>query len=113
MTLAQTEAVASLIQATLTPIVAPLVAELAASRQANERQADAIRDQAERIDVLTAEVATLTAANNPVVSNLTLEPPGVAPAMSHGLAWRSACVGAILAVVPLLVVAGALLLLLG
>jgi hypothetical protein len=70
------------------PIVAPLVAELAAGRQANERQAAAIRDQAERIDVLTAEVAALKAAHSPVVSNQTLEPPGVAPDVLHG--WRGA-----------------------
>jgi hypothetical protein len=105
---------ASLIQATLLPIVAPLVAELAASRQANECQVDTLRAQAERIGVLTAEVAALKAAQSPVVSNLTLEPPGVAPQdASHGLAWRAACVGALLAVVPLLVVAGLLLLVLG
>src|SRR3954469_3061621 len=38
--LAQAEALASLIQATLTPIIAPLVAEVTASRQTIERQSE-------------------------------------------------------------------------
>jgi hypothetical protein len=36
------DAIAAMIQATLTPILGPLVAELAASRQANERSQDRV-----------------------------------------------------------------------
>jgi hypothetical protein len=57
--LAQAEALASLIQATLTPIVAPLVAELAASRQTVERQADQLVSQAETIGRQSERVAGL------------------------------------------------------
>jgi hypothetical protein len=50
------DALASLIQATLTPIIAPLVAEQAALRQTVERQADAIADLREDRGRLTAEL---------------------------------------------------------
>src|SRR5919112_6348512 len=46
--IAQAEALAALIQATLTPIVAPLVAEQAALRQTVERQAGELGDLRER-----------------------------------------------------------------
>jgi excisionase family DNA binding protein len=54
--LAQADALALLIQSTLTPIVAPLVAEIAASRQTIERQAETIRQQAERLGLQRAEL---------------------------------------------------------
>jgi hypothetical protein len=41
---AQAKALATLVQATLTPIIAPLVAELAATRQTSERRADRIAE---------------------------------------------------------------------
>jgi len=54
--LAQAEVLASLIQATLTPIVAPLVAEQAALRQTVERQAEQLVGQAERVGALIEQV---------------------------------------------------------
>jgi hypothetical protein len=66
--LAQADALASLIQATLTPIIGPLVAELTASRQANERQAERMSErqrqltqQAELIGAQRSELALLRA----------------------------------------------------
>jgi hypothetical protein len=89
---APAEAIAAMIQATLTPIVAPLVAELAASRQANERQADAIREQAETIgrqsaelEAARAQISTLEACTAPQSveptrgrSNRTFQNPALA-----------------------------------
>ena len=54
--LAQAEALAALIQATLAPIVAPLLAEQAALRQTVERQADQLVGQAETIGRQGAEL---------------------------------------------------------
>jgi len=54
--LAQAEALASLIQATLTPIIAPLVAEQAALRQTVERQAEQLIGQAEMLGRQGAEL---------------------------------------------------------
>jgi excisionase family DNA binding protein len=51
----QAEAMTAMIQATLTPIIAPLVGELAASRQTHERQAEQLVSQAETIGTLRAE----------------------------------------------------------
>jgi hypothetical protein len=62
---APAEAIAAMIQATLTPIIAPLVGELAASRQQNERQADQLVSQAETIGELRATVAALEARTAP------------------------------------------------
>jgi hypothetical protein len=66
--LAQADALASLIQATLTPIIAPLVGELAASRQALERQAGEVRELEREVgrvsallDSARAQIRTLTA----------------------------------------------------
>jgi helix-turn-helix protein len=66
--LAQADALASLIQATLTPIIAPLVGELAASRQALERQAGELRELEREVgrvsallDSARAQIRTLTA----------------------------------------------------
>ena len=56
--LARADALASLIQATLTPIIGPLVAEVTASRQTIERLADQLVSQAETIGHLRAEVET-------------------------------------------------------
>jgi hypothetical protein len=50
------DTLAAIVQATLTPIVAPLIAELAASRQANERQATLLVEQAEMIGRQRAEL---------------------------------------------------------
>ena len=58
--LAQAEALAALIQATLTPIIAPLVAEQAALRQTVERQATQLVGQAERLGRQGAELERAT-----------------------------------------------------
>jgi len=58
---APADAIATMIQATLTPIFAPLVAELAASRQANGALTDQLLNQAETIGELRAENAALRA----------------------------------------------------
>jgi excisionase family DNA binding protein len=53
---APAEAIAAMIQATLTPVIAPLVGELAATRQVAERRADAIAELREERGRLTAEL---------------------------------------------------------
>jgi hypothetical protein len=80
--LAQAEALASLIQATLTPIIGPLVAELAASRQANERQADRVAELEREAGRLTAElvgahatISTLTASTAPQSAETATDTP--------------------------------------
>jgi hypothetical protein len=50
------DALAAIVQAALTPIVAPLIAEIAASRQTNERQAIQLVEQAETIGRLRTEL---------------------------------------------------------
>jgi excisionase family DNA binding protein len=57
------EAMAALIQATLTPIIAPLVAQLDAHRQTVERQADALRELERENGRLAAELAAAHAQN--------------------------------------------------
>ena len=57
---AQAEAMAALIHATLTPIIAPLMAEQAALRQTVERQADQLVGQAERLGRQGAELERAT-----------------------------------------------------
>lgn len=65
------EQMATLAAAFLTPVLAPLVAEITASRQAGERKDDIIRVQAETIGELRATVATLEART----AAQTVEPP--------------------------------------
>jgi hypothetical protein len=55
------DAIAAMIQATLTPIIGPLVAELGASRQTIERQGEQLVSQAETIGTLQAQISTLAA----------------------------------------------------
>jgi hypothetical protein len=50
------QAMVSLIQTTIGTVLGPLVAELAASRQANERQAEQLVSQAERLGRQSAEL---------------------------------------------------------
>jgi DNA-binding GntR family transcriptional regulator len=50
-----------LIAASITPVLAPLVAQIEAHRQTVERQGDTIREQAKTIGELRATVATLEA----------------------------------------------------
>lgn len=77
---APAEAMATLIQATLTPIVAPLVAELAASRQANERQAAHIEDLARENGRLTAELEAARARAEAVEARHAENPDEEQPA---------------------------------
>ncbi len=60
---------AALIQATLAPVLAPIVAELAATRQAGEAKDATIRDQAETIGRQGAELE----ANRAEVTRVTAE----------------------------------------
>ena len=55
------DAMATLIQATLTPIIAPLVAEQAALRQTVERQAEQLVGKEQEIGVIREEQGRLTA----------------------------------------------------
>lgn len=59
------DAIAAMIQATLTPIIAPLVGELAAQRQTNERLNETIRDQAGTIGTLRAELDAERRSHSP------------------------------------------------
>ena len=111
------DAIAAMIQATLTPIVAPLVAELAASRQVIERQADQLVSQAETIGRLAAErdsavealrmtmVTETPAQSSPDASTppQPVEPtPGPLPARWRVLAaWLLAVLAIVVAVVLL------------
>jgi hypothetical protein len=72
---AQAEALGTLVQATLTPVVTPLVAELAAYRQTVERQAEvlaALREErgrlAERVAGLERELAAPREPGEPPLS---------------------------------------------
>jgi hypothetical protein len=69
---APAEAIAVMIQATLAPIIGPLVAEQAALRQINERQADQLVRQAETIGELRAGLvgahATISALTAPTAA---------------------------------------------
>ena len=88
------EAIAAMIQVTLTPIIAPLVGELAASRQANERQAERIEELAREVGDLRAENRALVARTAPPAAEPAPEPP---PAR-----WRSWAPWLLLAAVLLL-----------
>jgi hypothetical protein len=70
----QAEALTGLVQATVATVLGPLVAELAASRQQNERQAERLEAQAEVIGSLRTENETLRAAQAPVVSQPAPDP---------------------------------------
>jgi hypothetical protein len=106
------DAMVSLIQATISTILGPLVAELAEQRQANERQAAALREQGERVAGLEREAGTLTerltnvqqdrdrlraalsAAEETVMAARTPESPSAAPTVTEAAApateprWR-------------------------
>jgi excisionase family DNA binding protein len=72
------EQMTTLMQATLTPIIAPLVGELTASRQTIERQADQLISQAEALGSLRNENATLkdtVATLEARTAPQTVEPP--------------------------------------
>jgi hypothetical protein len=63
------EALATLVQATLTPIIAPLVAELAASRQTAERQAERIAQLERENGALSERVKTALAPESPTAGH--------------------------------------------
>jgi len=88
LALAQAEALTGLVQATVATVLGPLVAELAASRQTNERQAERLAAQAETIGRVTATVDALTAAQTKHASILAAQ---AEPASSEAPVpwWRS------------------------
>jgi excisionase family DNA binding protein len=67
---APAEAIAAMIQATLTPIIAPLVGQLDAQRQTVERQADQLVTQAETIGRQSERVAGLEAEVGRLLSEM-------------------------------------------
>jgi excisionase family DNA binding protein len=69
------EAMVSLIQTTIATVLGPLVAELAASRQTNERQADRIAELERENGRLTERLESATPAHSPVAADLTPEVP--------------------------------------
>ena len=91
---AQAEALTSLIQTSIVSVLGPLVGEIAAARQTNERQTETIHDQAEqlgklteRLDHMTAELETLraqTAALLAPTATQSTEPTQTTP----GPWWR-------------------------
>jgi excisionase family DNA binding protein len=100
------DAIAAMIQATLTPIIAPLVAELAASRQANERQAEQLVSQAETIGRQAAELDTLRAAHSSGAARTAPQPvePTAATRMARVRAlapWLLAVLAIVAVVLPL------------
>jgi hypothetical protein len=108
--LAQAEALASLIQATLTPIIGPLVGELAASRQTVERQAETIADlreergrQTAELERVHAEIHALTASAASETAQSTPRSPGTFLRAWARLDWL------VVALVAAAVVAGVLL----
>jgi hypothetical protein len=64
----------SLIQTTIGTILGPLVAELAASRQANERSQDRVAALERENGRLSAELDALRAAQTPVPAQETASP---------------------------------------
>lgn len=66
------EAMVSLIQTTIATVLGPLVGELQACRQTNERQAEQLVSQAEVIGTLRAELAAERRAHSPIAGQ---EPP--------------------------------------
>jgi len=64
----------ALISASITPVLAPLVVQLEADRQMIERQTDTIREQAETIGTLRAELAAEQARYGPVAGQETASP---------------------------------------
>jgi hypothetical protein len=95
------DAMVSLIQTTIGTVLGPLVAELAASRQTNERQAGQIARQSETIGELRAENRALLASTAPHIAETTTEPP---TPLSRLLAlWRWLVLVLVVAVTTMLV----------
>lgn len=89
---APADAMVSLIQTTIATVLGPLVAELAASRQTIERQAEQLVGAAETIGRQSAEleaaratIATLTAPGSPLLASTA----ATAPDPTTGAPWRS------------------------
>jgi len=92
--LAQAEALTTMIQASIVPIIGPLVAELAASRQMSERKDETIREQAETIgtlrserDAARAEVAASEARHVALTPSGDPDPPELTTGMSRCRSW--------------------------
>jgi excisionase family DNA binding protein len=93
---APAEAMVSLIQTTIATVLGPLVAELAASRQANERQADTIGQ-------LRADLATAQAENRALLASTAAQSSETAPGLFRA-SWRPWMYGAVAVAALVLVV---------
>lgn len=71
---AQADAISGLVAATVGSLLGPLVSELAASRQQNERQAEQLVTQAESIGRLTAERDAAQASYASILAAQPVEP---------------------------------------
>ena len=96
------EVMTPLIQTTIATVLGPLVAELAASRQANERQADELKElarengrQSAELEAARARILTLEASGAP--HTVEAAPPG--PFWSR---WRTTAPWLLLVVILLL-----------
>ena len=69
------QAITMMIQATLTPVLAPLVAEITASRQTIERQSEQLIAQAETIGRQAAEIEALRAQPSTLAPSGATERP--------------------------------------
>jgi hypothetical protein len=106
---APAEAIAAMIQATLTPIIAPLVGQIDAQRQTVERLTDQLMSQAEAIAELredrsrqSGELEALRAENQALRAAQTSPEPSTPLWRSWGYWWP------ILAVLVAVIVAGVL-----
>jgi hypothetical protein len=102
-TVAPAEAMVSLIQTTISTVLGPLVAELAASRQTIERQGEQIGELRATVARLEARNGTLEAPTAAQASDLTMQPSP--PWWRSWSVWGPAAIGVLLVVV----LAGALL----
>jgi hypothetical protein len=98
------DAIAAMIQATLTPIIGPLVSELAASRQTNEQLSSQLVRQAETIGQLRAENRALLASTAPQPAEpITETPIPLSRRLTRWLVLGLVLVGVLSTVVALLV----------
>lgn len=72
---APADAIIAMLQATLTPIIAPLVGQIDAQHQTIERQAEQLVSQAETIGALRAEVTALSVPPRPHTPNVRMLAP--------------------------------------
>jgi excisionase family DNA binding protein len=105
----QAEALATLVQATLTPIIAPLVAELAATRQASERKDAELRDLEREIGRVTALLDSARGEIRALTARPRTEMPATPPEQASWAwlrrrwVWVAVLVAFVLGIVALLV----------